>query len=113
MMNQGGLLALADRLPIGELPVEYQAPMRRYVVLGVEPTGALLAMLEGGLSAALARMPPESMLGACLAARWVEQHLPAYAHGSRDQVQLFLVYVRRARGRMLLAAMDATLDGAA
>lgn len=97
MSDLGGLLTLADRMPIGELPAAMQAPMRRYLRDGVMPEAQLRQVLEGSFCG--------GSLEVCLAHRWVHAHLPAFAHGNRDQVQLFVVYVRRARGRALLAAM--------
>ena len=106
MTVQGGeLLQLADRLPLGELPGIFRAPMRLYLSLGVLPDRALRSLLEGDFPSALHFTGVEA-LEVCVAARWIEAHLPAYAHGNRDQVQLFIVYVRRARGRELLASME-------
>jgi len=100
MTDRGGeLLTLADRLPIGELPAGYRDAMRLYVALGVRPGGVLELLLDG--AAAGASLCEGE---AADAARWIQLHLPAYAHGSPVQTGLFVVYVRRARGRAVLLA---------
>jgi hypothetical protein len=106
VIDTGGILTVADRMPIGDLPAGYQRPMRQYLRDGVLPEGELREVLEGAFRGS-------GSLDVCLAHRWVQAHLPACAHGNRDQVQLWCVYVRRARGRAMLAAMDAEMDGAA
>lgn len=111
-MDQGGLLGLADRLPIGELPAAFRMPMRCYLGRGDLADGALRRVLEGDVGAALAMVDAAALMAVCRLSTWVLTHLPAYAHGGRDQVQLFIVYVRRARGRALLAAMEGADAGA-
>ena len=107
----GGLLGLVDRLPIDELPARYRAPLRAYVEHGILPAGTLRLLLEGDLASAVDRAPPAALLDTCAVSRWLREHLPASCHGCRDQVQLWIVYVRRARGRALLASFDGGHDG--
>jgi hypothetical protein len=107
----GGLLGLVDRLPIDELPAGYRAPLRAYIEHGVMPDGPLRMLLEGDLAGAVHRARRASVLDVCAVSRWLAEHLPASCHGCRDQVQLWIVYVRRARGRALLASFDGGHDG--
>jgi hypothetical protein len=108
-MNPGGVLAVAGSVPIDTLPAQYREGMRRYLVDGVLPECELRELLEGALAAAIhhtERRPHARISETMRAARWIEEHLPACAHGNRDQVQLWVVYVRRARGRALLATFE-------
>jgi hypothetical protein len=107
----GGLLGLVDRLPIDELPARYRAPLRAYLEHGIVPEAPLRMLLEGDLGSAIDRAPPAGLLDVCAVSRWLREHLPASCHGCRDQVQLWIVYVRRARGRALLASFDGGHDG--
>lgn len=109
MTPAGGVLAVAGSVPIDTLPAQYREPMRRYLAEGVQPECELRELLEGALGAAIHhvdRRPHASLLEAMQAARWIEEHLPPCAHGNRDQVQLWCVYLRRARGRALLATFS-------
>ena len=104
MNNQGGeLLTLADRVPLDDLPPAYRAGVRLYLMLGVTPTGELRHLLEGDIVMAMHVAPHTRLLEVSEAACWIRAHLPAYAHGNPSQVGLFLTYVRRARGRAMLA----------
>lgn len=106
----GGVLLVVDGVPIDRLPHRYQSEMRRYLAEGVLPESELRLLLEGELAAAGHRCPPPrgggSMLTAWQAQCWLDEHLPPQCWGNRDQVQLWVVYVRRARGRAMLAAFE-------
>lgn len=110
MTPAGGVLAVAGSVPIDTLPAQYREPMRQYLAHGVLPDCELRELLEGALSAAIhtaERVPGRATCSdVLLASRWIDQHLPACAHGHRDQVGLWAVYVRRARGRELLATFS-------
>jgi len=103
----GDLLDVVNRVPLPWLPELYREPMRRYLAEGVLPSGPLRQLLEHDVGPAMpASLDPTVMIERLAVYRWVVEYLPASAHGCRDQVQLWVVYVRRARGRALLAAMD-------
>jgi hypothetical protein len=108
-MPAGGVLAVAGSVGMDTLPAQYREPMRLYLAEGVLPECELRELLEGALACAIhrndARPGQRPVSDVLLAARWIEQQLPACAHGNRDQVGLWTVYVRRARGRALLAAL--------
>lgn len=109
MTPAGGVLAVAGSVPLDTLPAQYREPMRRYLAEGVLPECELWELLEGALGAAIhktERQPHARVSDTMRACRWIEEHLPACARGNRDQVQLWCVYVRRARGRALLATFS-------
>lgn len=108
MKDSGGVMEMAAAVSYAGLAAAYQAPMRRYICQGVLPEGPLRALLEGDLATAiqLAERRGQRISAMMQVWRWVQQHLPAAAHGNRDQVQLWVVYVRRERGRALLALFD-------
>lgn len=99
-----------DTAELGGAPERYRRGLRDYLGRGILPEGALLAVLEGDLASALHRAGPGRELETIELSRWVERELPPACHGCRDQVQLWVVYVRRARGRALLAAMEGSRD---
>jgi hypothetical protein len=104
------VLGVAGAVPIDSAPARHRAALRAYLAQGVLPEGALQAVLEGDLGAAIqAGERHGQRVSATMALwTWVQAQLPACCHGNRDQVQLWLVYLRRARGRALLAAMEAS-----
>lgn len=106
MKDDGGndLLEVAAAVSYERLPATYRAPMRRYLGEGDLPAAPLRAVLEGNLSVAIA-LDRASTLALCQVAEWLDRETPASCHGNRDQVQLWHIYVRRARGRAMLAAM--------
>lgn len=99
-----------DTAELGTAPERYQRALRDYLGRGVLPEGALRAVLEGDLVLAIRHAGNGSELETIELHRWVERELPAACHGCRDQVQLWVVFVRRARGRALLAAMEGPID---
>lgn len=109
-MQTGGVLAVAGSVSMDALPAQYREAMRLYLAEGVLPECELRELLEGALAGAIHhadRSPASRTVSDVLAAaRWIEQQLPACAHGNRDQVGLWAVYVRRARGRALLASFS-------
>jgi hypothetical protein len=108
MNDRGGVLDVAAAMPIDQLPAQYREPMRRYLLDGAQPECELFELLEGALASAMhhaERQAHARISDVMRAARWIEEHLPACAHGNRDQVGLWMVYVRRARGRAMLASM--------
>jgi hypothetical protein len=95
-----------DHVDLTALPAAYRMPMRCYLGRGDLPEGALRQVLEGNVGAALALVQGDAAsLDVCRLSSWVLASLPAACHGSRDQVALFIMYLRRARGRALLATM--------
>jgi hypothetical protein len=108
MNHRGGVLDVVERVPIAWLPEAYREPMRLYLGQGVLPTGALRQLLEHDVGGAMpAALDAPTMLERLAVFRWIGEYLPASACGCRDQVQLWIVYVRRARGRALLATLGA------
>ncbi len=104
-VSGGGVLSVVDRVPLAWLPAQYRQAMRDYLGQGILPEAHVQQLLEGNVSAVLgfaADLP-----GLLELVTWVQRWLPPQAWGSRDQVQLWVVYVRRARGRALLAGMGA------
>jgi hypothetical protein len=95
-----------DTAELGAVPERYRRALRDYLGRGVLPEGALRAVLEGELALGVHRTAPADVPELIELHRWIETYLPASCHGCRDQVQLWIVYVRRARGRAMLAAMD-------
>lgn len=111
----GGVLEVVERMPLDRLPHRYRDAMRRYLGEGVLPESELRLLLEGDPAAAGHRAAPRRGGGRLseiwLAQRWLDEHLPPCCWGNRDQVQLWIVYVRRARGRAMLAAFEEGNDG--
>lgn len=100
----------ADTADLGPLPERYQRAMRDYLGRGILPEAPLRRLLEGDATAV--RLFKEDLPGFAALAEWVASMLPAACWGSESQVQLWVVYVRRARGRALLASMEGPrLDG--
>ena len=107
----GSILEVAGRVPLAWLVAPHRAAMRANLERGVMPERELRSLLEGDLATAL-RHPDASAVETVLrVSEWIDRHLPACCHGCRDQVQLWVVYVRRARGRVLLAAFEEGRDG--
>lgn len=107
MTFRGGVLDVVDHVPLPWLPELFREPMRRYLADGVLPGAPLRQLLEHDVAAALpATLDAPAMLVRLAAFRWINEHLPASCYGCRDQVNLWIVYVRRARGRALLASME-------
>lgn len=103
----GDLLEVVNRVPLTWLPEAYREPMRRYLADGVLPGAPLRQLLEHDVGAAMPASADALVMIERLAVfRWINEYLPASAYGCRDQVQLWIVYVRRARGRALLASME-------
>lgn len=103
-VTRGGVLSVVDRVPLAWLPAQYQKPMRDYLGQGILPEPHVQQLLEGSISAVLGF--GHDLFGLLELATWVQRWLPPEAWGSRDQVQLWVVYVRRARGRALLSTFD-------
>jgi len=105
-MNRVAVLDVVERAPIAWLPEPYREPMRLYLGRGVLPGAPLRQLLEHDVARAMPR-DETAMLEPLRAFRWIVEHLPPECHGCRDQVQLWVVYVRRARGREMLALLGA------
>jgi hypothetical protein len=97
-------LAGVGSLDFGPVPERYRQAMRDYLGQGVLPGEPLRLLLEGDVGA-ISRFR-DDLPGLADLADWMDAALPAACWGSRDQVQLWVVYVRRARGRALLATFD-------
>ncbi len=110
MKATGGILTVVDRAPLPWLPERFREAMRDYLGQGILPGAALRALLEGAGVRFCMAMDPDELHALAGAQAWLEAHLPRQCWGSRDQVQLWIVYLRRARGRALLAAMEATAN---
>jgi hypothetical protein len=93
-----------DTADLGALPARYQPAMRDYLGRGILPAAPLRRLLEG--DALAVRLFADDLPGFAELGAWVATMLPAACWGSPDQVQLWVVYVRRARGRVMLAAFD-------
>jgi hypothetical protein len=108
-MNE--LARIAQSVNYAGLPARYARAMRAYLERGDLPEAEreLRLVLEGNVAAALSG-PGVWTLAVCRLSRWIDNQLPPCAHGNRDQVQLWIVYVRRARGRAMLAAMEGSPD---
>ena len=104
MNDPGGILSVAEAVSFEGLPAAYRTPLRRYIREGVLPAPPVRAVLEGKLPVAIA-LDRGATMDLCKLAEWVEQSAPASCHGSRAQVQLWMVYMRRARGQQLLASL--------
>lgn len=106
MMITGGagVLSVAGGVPIAQLPGRWQDAVRQYLTHGILPERRLRLLLEGNIAAV--RAFADDLPGLLALVTWIEDHLPAACWGSPTQVQIWLVYVRRARGRALLAAFD-------
>jgi len=104
--NGGGLLDVAARVPLAWLPERWRPALRAYLEHGEMPPPSVRQLLEGsGVRLDPSMTVPELHELAAVAA-WIEAHLPAQCWGSRDQCQLWIVYLRRARGRALLGMFD-------
>lgn len=104
MNDRGGILDVVGRVPLAWLPDAYRDQMRAYLGDGVVPSGPLRALLEHDVGAAMpASLDAGVMIERLSVYRWIVEYLPASCHGCRDQVQLWVVYLRRARGRAMLA----------
>jgi hypothetical protein len=109
--SEGGLFGVVEKAPIAWLPERYRAPMRAYLGQGVAPAAPLRQLLEHDVAGAMpASLDGAAMLERLQVFRWINDHLPAACYGCRDQVNLWIVYVRRARGRALLAMMERSAD---
>lgn len=104
-LRGGGVLEVAGRMPLGHLPDRFQEPMRAYLERGELTDPELRLLLEDDVGAA-GHCCQGCLPDLWLAFSWIRDELPAACWGNRDQVQLWMVYVRRARGRALLAAFD-------
>lgn len=94
----------ADTAELGALPERYRSEMRNYLGRGILPGAPLRSLLEGDPLAA--RLFADDLPGFAALVDWVGSMLPAACWGSESQVGLWIVYVRRARGRALLASME-------
>ena len=99
-------MEVVERMPLDHLPERYREPMRDYLGQGVLPEAPLRLLLEGNVAAI--PLFRDDRAGLFAVADWLAEHLTACSWGSRDQVQLWCVYVRRARGRAMLALMEST-----
>jgi len=103
----GGVLSVGSRVPITWLPTRYRAAMMGYLEQGILPAegDAMRQLLEGQHVGIYHSTPVDELYDLAALAAWLDAHLPPQCWGNRDQVQLWIVYVRRARGRALLAEM--------
>lgn len=93
-----------DTAELGAVPERYRRALRDYLGRGVLPETGLRSLLEGDPLAV--RFFRGDLSGFAELAEWIRSMLPAACWGSEAQVQLWVIYVRRARGRALLAAME-------
>jgi hypothetical protein len=98
----------ADTAELGALPERYRAEMRGYLGRGVLPAAPLRRLLEGDPLAV--RLFADDLPGFAALVEWIASMLPAACWGSEAQVGLWTLYVRRARGRALLASMEGPTD---
>jgi hypothetical protein len=110
MISRGGgalgVLDVVHTVPLEWLPEPQRAPMRAYLEHGTLPDPRVVEVLEGKSLRFEPGMSVPELHELAAVAAWIEAHLPRQCWGSRDQVQLWVVYLRRARGRALLASME-------
>jgi hypothetical protein len=85
------------------LPERFRPALAAYLATGQAPPHVLMRLLEGDVTA-VAHFEGEMPELAALV-DWMAR-LPAQCWGSRDQVQVWTVYARRAHGRAALAAFE-------
>jgi hypothetical protein len=114
MINRGGgalgVLDVVHTVRLDWLPERWRATMRAYLEHGALPEPRIVEVLEGKSLRFDPGMSVAELHELAAVAAWIEAHLPRQCWGSRDQVQLWIVYLRRARGRALLASMEGSAN---
>lgn len=105
-LRGGAILEVAERVALDRLPERFRGPMRAYLEQGELSDPELRMLLEKDVGSAWQAQAIGDLLELGQTMAWIDDELPDECWGNRDQVQLWIVFVRRARGRALLASFE-------
>jgi hypothetical protein len=77
-----------------KMPVRTREALERYVVLGIEPGGFLMAVLSNDLMLSFGRADDENFTAIESICKWLYNEAPRSCYGSYEKVETYINFMR-------------------